>query len=272
MERVDFVFLDSGTGGIPYMLDLKQKCPEASCVYLGDTKNFPYGEKSESEIISCAKSVVGKAIEKWNAKAVVIACNTMSVTALSSLRLCYPEIPIIGTVPAVRLAAKESAKRRIGLLATNATVNHPYTQKLIDDFASDCVVEKRGDPELVSFIEHSLFFATDEEKKNAVKPSLDFFASKDCDAIILGCTHFTHIADIMRKEASEGVKIIDSRNGVSNHALDVAEKKYGKNFFSGKRAFDKSFFVTKAPCEKEEMEYKTLCSYFDIPWGGEVDF
>ena len=90
--------------------------------------------------------------------------------------------------------------------------------------------------------------------------------------IILGCTHFTHIADIMRKEAASGVKIIDSRNGVSNHALDVAKRKYGKDFFKGKSELDNSFFVTKAPDEKEEREYKTLCEYFGIPWGGAVDF
>ncbi len=262
---VDFVFLDSGTGGIPYMKDLKEKCPKASCVYLGDTAHFPYGEKSSEEIIECASNVVGKVIEKWKPKAIVIACNTMSVTALDSLRKKYKSVQIVGTVPAIRLAARVSKTRHIGLLATNATVNHPYTQNLIADFASDCIVEKRGDPALVSFIEHNLFTATEEEKKEAVKDALDFFKEKGCDTIILGCTHFTHIADVLEKEAGKDMFIIDSRNGVSNRALDVVTlSESDKADFTD----DNKFFVTSLKNPKDEAEYKALCKYFSIEWGG----
>ena len=262
---VDFVFIDSGTGGIPYMKDLKKKCSNASCVYLGDTAHFPYGEKTSSEIIECASNVVGKVIRQWSPKAVVIACNTMSVTALDVLRERYPAIKIVGTVPAIRLAAKESKNRHIGLLATNATVNHSYTQKLISDFASDCIVEKRGDKELIAFIEHSLFTATEEEKRKAVKPSIDFFREKGCDTIVLGCTHFTHIADVVQKEAGEAITVIDSRNGVSNRALDVV----GTCDFC-KNSDDNTFFVTALQNSNDETEYKNLCAYFNIEWGGVI--
>ena len=272
-KKIDFVFLDSGTGGIPYMLDLKEKCPNATCIYVGDTAHFPYGEKSESKIISCAQNVVQHVIEKWQPRTIVIACNTMSVTALSALRTQFPNIPFVGTVPAIRLAGRESKNRKIGLLATNATVQHQYTQKLIDDFASDCVVEKRGDPALVAFVEHRLFFATEAEKEEAVKPAVDFFAEKNCDTIILGCTHFTHIADTMRKVAGKNVHVIDSRNGVSCRALDVAFQGMPLTEISEKQcANDESFFVTKQPSTAEEIEYKTLCAHFGIKWGGTMQF
>ena len=87
----DFVFIDSGTGGIPYLLHLKNYLPQANCVYVGDTKNFPYGTKSSEEIIKCVTSLVQKIIEKFNPLVIVVACNTMSVNALDSLRKEFPK-------------------------------------------------------------------------------------------------------------------------------------------------------------------------------------
>ncbi|MDY4130448.1 MAG: glutamate racemase [Treponema sp.] len=270
-KSIDFAFLDSGTGGIPYMLLLKEKSPERRCVYLGDTVHFPYGEKSFEEIVSCSSHAISQIIDRWNPRAVIIACNTISVTALDELRKLYPDLPIIGTVPAIKLAAKVSINKKIGFLATNASVNHPYSQKLIEDFASDCQVLKRGDPDLIDFIEHRLFTATREEKMAAVMPAVDYFNSCGCDTIILGCTHFTHMArEIDEAFASKSwrkVFVVDSRDGVSNHALDVIktapEKPDSENLPE-----DMTFFVTSLNGDDEKKEYETLCSKFHIPFGG----
>lgn len=270
-KSVDFAFLDSGTGGIPYMLLLKEKSPERRCVYLGDTVHFPYGEKSFEEIVSCSSHAISQIIDRWNPRAVIIACNTISVTALDELRKLYPGLPIIGTVPAIKLAAKVSLNKKIGFLATNASVNHPYSQKLIEDFASDCQVLKRGDPDLIDFIEHRLFTATREEKMAAVMPAVDYFNSCGCDTIILGCTHFTHMArEIVEAFASKSwrkVFVVDSRDGVSNHALDVIktapEKPDSENLPE-----DMTFFVTSLNGDDEKKEYETLCDKFHIPFGG----
>ncbi|MCI7441131.1 MAG: glutamate racemase, partial [Spirochaetia bacterium] len=261
-KSVDFAFLDSGTGGIPYMLLLKEKSPERRCVYLGDTVHFPYGEKSFEEIVSCSSHAISQIIDRWNPRAVIIACNTISVTALDELRKLYPGLPIIGTVPAIKLAAKVSLNKKIGFLATNASVNHPYSQKLIEDFASDCQVLKRGDPDLIDFIEHRLFTATREEKMAAVMPAVDYFNSCGCDTIILGCTHFTHMArEIDEAFASKSwrkVFVVDSRDGVSNHALDVIktapEKPDSENLPE-----DMTFFVTSLNGDDEKKEYEILC-------------
>ena len=270
MVAVDFAFLDSGTGGIPYMISLREKLPEASFVYLGDTLHFPYGEKPQEEIESSAEGAIRKIIGMWNPRAIVIACNTISVTALGALRGTFRDRPIIGTVPAIKLGAKVSKNRRIGLLATNATARHPYCKKLCADFAGDCAVFTRGDPELVSFIERRFFVATDEEKAAAVRPALDFFRANGCDTVILGCTHFTHIADEFKKEAGSAMSIIDSREGVSNQAalkLMAAGGRPGAEAFP--RGQNLSFFVTKADA-REEREYETLCGRLGIPWGGVV--
>ena len=83
---VDFAFVDSGTGGIPYLLHLKEKCPTAKCVYIGDTANFPYGEKSHEEIVNCVLDCTAKIIGSFNPKVIILACNTMSVNALDVVR------------------------------------------------------------------------------------------------------------------------------------------------------------------------------------------
>lgn len=267
---VDFAFLDSGTGGIPYMLSLKKKNPDMRCVYLGDTLHFPYGEKSPAQVTECAASVIKRIVETWNPRALVIACNTISVTALGELRKLFPELPVVGTVPAIKLAASVSKKRRIGLLATNATVRHPYCTKLIEEFASDCKVFSRGDPDLIEFIEHRLFTSSEEERHEAILPAVNYFLSCDCDCIILGCTHFTHIAEDVQKAAGSSVAVVDSRDGVANQALRVIKKRADcvckENCAVPP---DMSFFVTECRSPELAKEYEYLCKNFNIPWGGE---
>ena len=298
---VDFAFLDSGTGGIPYMLSLHKKLSDAQCVYLGDTAHFPYGEKSGKEVTECASSAIQKIIDLWNPKAVVIACNTISVTALEPLRARFKNLPIIGTVPAIKVAAEITKNKKIGLLATTATVNHPYCQKLIKDFASDCQVFMRADPLLIDFIEKKYFNADENERLSAVKEAADFFKEKGCDTVILGCTHFTHIADEMQKACGSQIKVIDSRDGVANQAIRkihtstrlsdheegdsslplgmteekslgmTEEKSLGmteeKSLGMTADVENLAFFVTKAN-ESELSEYKKLCENLNIPFGG----
>lgn len=274
--RVDFAFLDSGTGGIPYMLSLHEKLPSATVVYLGDTEHFPYGEKTSEEVTKCASLAIQKIIDLWNPKAIVIACNTISVTALDSLRERFSSLPIVGTVPAIKLAAQITKNKRIGLLATTATVNHPYCRRLIKDFAADCEVFYRADPVLIDFIEKRYFNATDSQRLQAVKEAADFFRDNKCDTVVLGCTHFTHIYSEMRQACGEGISVVDSREGVANQAIrkiheenhrGVSEDvKYG----SGLPVENLSFFVTKAS-GSELAEYRTLCENLSIPFGGVTD-
>lgn len=275
------------------MLHLKQKSPSSYCVYLADSKNFPYGEKTPAQITSCAESAVQKILSAWNPRVIVVACNTISVTALSELRNRFPGTPFVGTVPAVKLGAETTRNHVIGLLATNATVHHEYVKNLEREFAGNCTIVPRGDPELVSFIEHKFFTATDSEKREAVRPAVDFFAQHGCDSIILGCTHFLHLAKIIAEEAGSGVTVVDSREGVANQALrvrnaqcgaddcagaqnsadncDAAQKKAaGRKEESSHRQLplDESLFVTGFTKSDDDTEYDELCRNLHIPFGG----
>ncbi|MBR0101150.1 MAG: aspartate/glutamate racemase family protein, partial [Treponema sp.] len=109
------------------------------------------------------------------------------------------------------------------------------------------------------------------ERLDAVKEAADFFKKNDCDTVILGCTHFTHIANEMWKACGESITVVDSRDGVANQAIRKIHEENEKstsaeNFSSIKNL---TFFVTKAD-EKEISEYKTLCENVKIPWGGVI--
>ncbi len=289
----DFVFIDSGVGGIPYMMKLLEKKPEYSCVYVADTANFPYGEKSHEQVVKCVLELVEKIRTKFSPKVIVVACNTMSVNALDELRKKYPDIQFVGTVPAIKLAASVSKKRRIGLLATKATCENPYNLELKEKFASDCVLVTRGDGELVSFIEHNAFTASHEECLEAVKPAIDFFRQEDCDAVILGCTHFLNFTDVFEEACKPDIKVVDSVDGVVRHSLEVLnsdddskEKLVGD--FKGESPLRRggsgkpqvcsvgetspsqtpNLFITGFRDTEEENQYNVLCSRFGIKFGG----
>ncbi len=221
---IDFAFIDSGTGGIPYLLHLKKYLPQSNCVYVGDTKNFPYGTKSSEEIVKCVTTLVQKIIEKFNPLVIVVACNTMSVNALDSLRKTFPKIAFVGTVPAIKVAAEKSKKRVFGLLATDATVSCDYNFTLKEKYAKDCKMVLRGDSKLIDFIERKSFTASPEEINNACIPAVEFFKKNDCDVIILGCTHFLNISHQIQLVCGNDILVVDSKEGVVKHAIEVYEQ------------------------------------------------
>lgn len=267
---VDFAFLDSGVGGLPYLLHLLEKSPDSGCVYVADTKNFPYGEKTSEQIIECACGAAEKIIKCWAPGEIVVACNTISVTALDALRKRFPETPFVGTVPAIKPAALASRSRKIGLLATNATVSHKYTRDLKEKFASDCRLVSRPDPELISFIEHSFFTASEEERLNAVRPAVDFFKGEGCDVIILACTHFLNMSDYIQREAGEGIKVVDSREGVVRHALEMQKS----CLTSCASSQDKTprLYVTGFSASNDSASYEKFCRNTHIEFGGIIRY
>ena len=259
---VDFAFVDSGTGGIPYLLHLKEKCPTAKCVYIGDTANFPYGEKSHEEIVNCVLDCTAKIISSFNPKVIILACNTMSVNALDVVRSVYPDQLFVGTVPAIKVAAERSRNHCIGLMATNSTVNHPYNQDLKNHFAADCTMVTRGDPELISFIEHKSFISSEAEIEAACRPSVDFFRKKGCDVIILGCTHFLNISEQLKKAAAPDILIVDSREGGVNRALSI------RGEITPEKDITDTLYVTGFSDKKDQKEYELICRKNNLLFGG----
>lgn len=263
---IDFVFIDSGVGGIPYMMKLLEKNKEASCVYVADTANFPYGEKSHAQVIECVVELVGKICKRFNPKVIVVACNTMSVNALEEVRHAFPQIQFVGTVPAIKLAASVSENKRIGLLATKATCENPYNIELKNKYASDCTLVNRADPELISFIEHNAFTASREECLKAIEPAVDFFTREKCDVIILGCTHFLNFTEIFKAACEPQMRVVDSVDGVVRHALEVLNQN-PENIQIEKKETG-LVYVTSLSDNQEKAQYKALCTRFGLTFAG----
>ena len=260
----DFVFIDSGVGGIPYMTTLLQRSPGAKCVYVADTANFPYGVKSHEQVVACVIPLVEKIILRFKPAVIVLACNTISVNALEVLRRTFEGVLFVGTVPAIKLAASVSKKRSIGLLATKATCENPYNIELKNKFASDCRLINRADGELVSYIEHNAFTASRAECLEAVRPAVEFFRSQDCDVIILGCTHFLNFTDIFEEACGQDIKVVDSVDGVVRHALEVRKFITPDLPAVSGESDGAELFVTGLSDLEEKKQYDTLCKRFNI--------
>lgn len=270
-----YAFLDSGSGGLPYLAQLRMHAPDASCVYLADTINFPYGEKTRDEVIRFASGAVERLLARFKPEVVIVACNTISVAALPALRERF-SVPFVGTVPAIKLASSVSKNRKIGLLATERTVCDPYTDDLISRFAGDCEITRIGDSVLISRIERELVSGTPELRLEAVRPSIDRFRAAGVDTIVLACTHFLHVEREIREAAGPGIQVIDSREGVVQQAFrlvppspaagnDGAGASRGPvPVFPGRGAC----YITGGVSGESEARYRTYSDMFRVEWGG----
>src|SRR5436190_14781887 len=149
------LFFDSGVGGLSVLEPTLKLLPNAPIVYAADSAGFPYGSRTEAEIASRIPALLGRLVERYHPRLAVIACNTASTIALDHVRAAL-DLPVVGTVPAIKPAAELSKSRVIGVLGTEATVRQPYVDDLAARFAADCTNIRHGSPELVELAEAKL--------------------------------------------------------------------------------------------------------------------
>ena len=211
MDTRPVIFVDSGIGGIPYCRDFIRRNPRESVCCLADRLNFPYGPRGKEEIACILISLTEKLIKTINPKIVVLACNTASISALAPLREKFPQLPFVGTVPAVKPAANASRCGKVGVLATERTIDDIRSLNL----AENCEIFGIAAPELVEFIEQRYEKTGEDERTQIVKKYIALFRAENIDAIVLGCTHFLYLLDEFRREASPFIKIFDSLDGIT---------------------------------------------------------
>lgn len=212
--------LDSGIGGITIVKEIMQELPGESIVYIGDSYNTPYGAKSKKEIYQLSKRMVEFLLEK-HAKVIVIACNTITVSNLDTLRKEYPQIPIIGTVPVVKTAVSVTKNKRIGILSTTMTAKSEYQKNLIKTFADGCIVYNHGTDILVPLIEQGKF--SGEEVETSLRSILAVFQHEKIDTLALGCTHFPFLREQMKSILGNEVQILDSGAAIARQVRRVLE-------------------------------------------------
>ncbi len=258
---------DSGVGGLPYLQSLREYAPNEYFVYLADRANFPYGEKSDKELRQIIVESVGRFIEATDPKLMLIACNTASVVALEALRERF-SIPFIGVVPAIKPAAETSARRSIGVLATRRTVEDPYTEELISRYASDCRVIRYAGVEIVELVELNYFTTSEGEKIEVLKPAVEYFKSEEVDTLVVGCTHFIFVEELLQHMLDGSAKVIDSRRGVAQQTLRILEQESISRFGQPQPESGRLFVSGNGLDQAAEQRYRSFSRLYELEWSG----
>ena len=206
------LFFDSGVGGLSVLGPTRALLPNAPIVYAADSAGFPYGTKTEVELAERIPALLGRLVEWFDPRLVVIACNTASTIALDHARAAL-DVPVVGTVPAIKPAAEMSKSRVIGVLGTEATVRQPYVDNLAAQFAADCTIVRHGSAELVALAEAKL--AGEAVDPGAIAKAVRPLAeTENLDTIVLACTHFPLLAEELAA-ALPNVRFVDGGPGIA---------------------------------------------------------
>lgn len=215
------LIFDSGVGGLSVTAALRARLPAATLAYVCDNAMLPYGTKADDWLVARIVETCTGAVRASGAAALVVACNTASTLALRELRACL-EIPVVGTVPAIKPAAQRSASRVIGLLATSATVNRAYTQTLIEAFAADCKIVRVAADGLVGEAERQLAGLAPDD--NVIKTALaPLWAEPMLDTVVLGCTHFPLLRQRLEASAPRAINWVDSGEAIARRVASVLD-------------------------------------------------
>ncbi|GGD62634.1 glutamate racemase [Croceicoccus mobilis] len=206
---------DSGVGGLTVLDALRRELPDAPVIYAADNAGLPYGEKSEAEIAARVAGLLGRMAERFRPRLACIACNTASTIALGMVRDVL-NIPIVGTVPAIKPAAEITRTGTIGLIGTGATIRQAYVDRLEAEFAADKHLLRLAAPGLVAAAEAKLRGGTPDagviaDTAAAMKAMA---GAENIDTLVLACTHFPLLSEELA-EHFPGARQIDGAAGIA---------------------------------------------------------
>lgn len=214
--QAPLLFFDSGVGGLSILGPARTALPNAPIVYAADSAGFPYGTRSEAEIAARVPALLGRLVERYRPRLAVIACNTASTIALSAVRAAL-DIPVVGTVPAIKPAALLSQSRVFGVLGTDATVRQPYVDRLAAEFGSDCTVLRHGSAALVQLAEAKLRGAPLDPAIawDALAGLFDQPGGDRMDVVALACTHFPLVEDELAAASPRPLRFVHGGEGIA---------------------------------------------------------
>ena len=210
------LLFDSGVGGLSVLAEVRKLLPQAPVIYAADNAGLPYGTKTEAQIAARVAGLLGRMTERFHPRLVCIACNTASTIALGMVRDVL-EVPIVGTVPAIKPAAAMTRTGTIGLLGTEATIRQAYVDRLEHEFAQGKLLLRHAAPELVAAAEAKL-------RGEAVDPAVYVRAAQglrrqpggdQIDTVVLACTHFPLVEAELAEAFGPGVGFVDGAQGIA---------------------------------------------------------
>lgn len=200
---------DSGLGGLTAVRELRRLLPSENIIYFGDTSRVPYGGRSAEILLKYARQDV-RFLRTFDIKAILVACGTVSTTALPQLRK-ESNIPILGVVePACRRAAAVTRNKRVGLIATAASVRSGAYQRILQELDPDVAVTARACPLFVPLVENGRFRRGDPVIETVAREYLEPLRQEGLDTLILGCTHYPLLTDIIGDIMGPGVTLINA--------------------------------------------------------------
>lgn len=222
MDTRPIGIFDSGVGGLTVVDKIFRLLPHEKIIYFGDTARVPYGNKSRETVTRFSKEIV-KFLLNFKVKLIIIACNTASSLSLNALKSSF-SVPIVGVIrPGVEQALKSSQAKRIGIIGTESTVSSNTYKKEIKSMDRNCFVVQKSCPLLVPLVENK--HLNDDITLMVAKRYLSPILAKKIDTLILGCTHYPLLKDVIQKIVGKNVRLIDSSMSVARFTKYLLEKK-----------------------------------------------
>jgi len=206
------------------LAELRKLLPHAPVIYAADYAGLPYGEKTEAQIAARVAGLLGRMAERYDPRLACIACNTASTIALGMVREVL-EIPIVGTVPAIKPAAAATKTGTIGLLGTAATIRQDYVDNLEAEFASDKLLIRLAAPQLVGAAEAKLRGEPfdDDAVQSAIDELYSLAGGDQIDTLVLACTHFPLLRNELLRAFGGDVVAIDGSAGIARRIASLLD-------------------------------------------------
>jgi glutamate racemase len=216
------LIFDSGLGGLTVFREVVKARGDARFIYVADDAFFPYGQIEEGKLVDRVVVLMSELIAAHHPDLVVVACNTASTIVLPALRARF-SVPFVGTVPAIKPACAGSRTKRISVLGTEATVRREYTRRLIDDFATGCLVTLVGSAKLPPLAEATLRGepVDDDAVAAEIKPCFVEQDGRRTDTVVLACTHYPLLTDRLTRLAPWPVHFIDPAPAIARRVVDL---------------------------------------------------
>ena len=237
------LLFDTGVGGLSVLQEVRSLLPDAPVIYAADMAGMPYGEKTEGEVTARVCGLLGRMSERYQPRLACIACNTASTIALHMVRDVL-EVPVVGTVPAIKPAAAMTRTGVVGLLGTAGTIRQPYVDQLEQDFAADKLLLRHAAPDLVGCAEAKLRGQIPDAAAiaRAAAGLRDQPGGDRIDTVILACTHFPFLEDELREHFGATTQFVHGGEGIARRIATLTE---GQSFDRGEA--DYAVHVGDAP-------------------------
>lgn len=247
MDQRPIGIFDSGLGGLTVVKEIIKELPHESIVYFGDTARIPYGSKSKDTIIKYSRQII-KFLLTQNVKAIIIACNTASATALIEMKNEF-NLPIIGVVtPGAKIAASMTKNNKVGIIATETTIQSGAYGQQILNIRKDIELYPKACPLLVPLVEQG--WVEHQVTQIVLTEYLEFVKEEQVDTVVLGCTHYPLLINVIQQVVGTNVTLVNPAEEAAKETKKQLQKQKLLNDI-GMGTYQ--YFVSDDPTQFERM-------------------